>query len=104
MSSFKPTKPPLANTAAARITRPDTLSPASVGLSALLQLPPKRLVIESRKIVASNKSDILKALRRGHRVEDIAKALSIPNRTFVRRLSELNISARLVRKQYQRLS
>lgn len=73
-------------------------------MRALLETPPKRTVIRSRELVATNKGDILKALRRGHRIEDIAQALSIPIRTFVRRLSELNISARSVRKQYQRLA
>ncbi|MBK9989837.1 MAG: hypothetical protein IPP19_03625 [Verrucomicrobia bacterium] len=71
-------------------------------MRALLEAPPNRAVIRSRELVATNKGDILKALRRGHRVEDIAQALSIPIRTFVRRLNEQNISARLVRKQYKR--
>ena len=87
-----------------RIGMSDTGSMDAAGLHALLLSPPKRAVIQSRNIVATNKSDILKALRRGHRVEDIAQALSIPIRTFVRRLKELNISARSVRKQYQRLA
>jgi len=85
-----------------RITYSDTQSKDVGSLHALLVLPPKRAAIRSREIVASNKGDIVKALRRGHRIEDIAKALSITNRTFVRRLKELNISARLVRNQYQR--
>ena len=85
-----------------RIAKTDTLKTRAEGLHALLDSAPKRIVVMSRETVRTNKSDILKALRRGHRVEDIAQALSIPMRTFVRRLKELNIAARLVRKQYKR--
>jgi DNA-binding NarL/FixJ family response regulator len=102
MTSIKPSKQPLAHTTNNRIKSTNTRSNEAEGLHALLKSPPKRAVIQSREIVVTNKSDILKALRRGHRVEDIAQALSIPNRTFIRRLKELNISARSVRNQYQR--
>jgi hypothetical protein len=104
MPSYKPFKAPLASTSMGRKTRMDTSSTTVVGLSALLKLPPKRTMIQSREIVSTNKGDILKALRRGHRIADIAQALSIPIRTFVRRLKEQNISARSVHKQYRRSS
>jgi DNA-binding NarL/FixJ family response regulator len=103
MPPSKPIKTPRAKVSTSRSQKTDAASSEIAGLHALLQMPPKSAVVLSRDLVDKNKSDILKALRRGHRVDDIAKALSIPNRTFVRRLSELNISARLVRKQYQRL-
>ena len=102
MTSIKPSKPPIIHPINNRINSTNTRSIEGEGLHALLKSSPKRAVIQSREIISTNKSDILKALRRGHRVEDIAKALSIPIRTFVRRLKELNISARSVRKQYQR--
>ena len=102
MTTTRPIKMPQPVGRSNRIIAPDTRSNDVGCLHALLETPPKRAVIRSREIVATNKGDILKALRRGHRVEDIAKALSIPNRTFVRRLKELDISARSVRKQYHR--
>jgi hypothetical protein len=99
---MKPSKMPLSSQVKQRIANTNVFQTKADGLHALLETPPKWAVIKSRETVRTNKSDILKALRRGHRVEDIAQALSIPMRTFVRRLKELNIAARLVRKQYQR--
>jgi hypothetical protein len=99
MPPYKPLKTPSND---GRNTMPDKKQSVTTNLLALLAATPKRTEIRSRDIVATNKGDILKALRRGHRIEDIALALTIPIRTFIRRLKEQNISARSVRKQYRR--
>ena len=102
MTLIRPVNRPQTSRIKRRTFAADTHEYKSSDLQALLGAPPKRAVVRSRAVVATNKSDIIKALRRGHRVEDIAQTLAMPIRTFVRRLTELNISARSVRKQYRR--
>jgi AraC-like DNA-binding protein len=82
----------------------NTTAAKSKNLHSLLQQAPKRSYLVSRSIVQTNKRDIVKALRRGHRIEDIAKELCLPVRTLLRRFQEANISARAIRKQYKRLA
>jgi len=102
MTVSKSHKKPMSGPTNRSSTKSDARSNDASNLRSLLETPPKLAVIQSRETVAANKSNILKALRRGHRIEDIAQALSMPIRTFTRRLKEQEISVRSVRKQYQR--
>jgi DNA-binding NarL/FixJ family response regulator len=102
MTAIKSHKQPISGHTNRPLAKSATPSDKVSNLQSLLNTPPKLAVIQSRETVAANKSDILKALRRGHRIKDIAHALSMPIRTFTRRLKEQDISVRSVRKQYQR--
>ena len=102
MTTIKSLKQPISGHTNRPSSKSDARSNDAPSLRSLLETHPKLAVIQSRETVAANKSDILKALRRGHRIEDIAHALSMPIRTFTRRLKEQDISVRSVRKQYQR--
>ena len=102
MTASKSRKQPISGQTIEPSSKSATPSDKVSNLKTLLNTNPKKAVIQSRETVAENKSDILKALRRGHRIEDIAHALLMPIRTFTRRLKEQEISVRSVRKQYQR--
>lgn len=71
-------------------------------LEDLVERKPARRNDKVMDLLTANKKLIVRAIRKGHTIAVISKAISVPIRTLTRYMSDQNISARLLRTQYQR--